>query len=216
MKSIKMLMVFGLSIIILAVTSMLGIAAERVVLKWEARDGIVHEEIVLNDDRVLPIYVIKGEGLDAVARTEESDGAFQVVKSFGNVAVTTANKNDWQYIYFRVADPTVSPLDKGYSAQLRVSYFDTVASGQYGLHYDSWDSTGTADGAFTFIGFRTTEGGNKIRTSVFDLKDVRFAKREQGCADFRICFYATPSFLLRIVSVQLEIWKSEADGVVWQ
>lgn len=215
MKLSRMLLVFGLSIVILTIVSMLAFAEERVVLKWEAKDEIVDEEVVLSDGRVMPIYVIKGDGLDAVARTGESDGAFQVVQSFGTVAITTANKSEWQYIYFRVADLAFSNLEKGYSARLKVNYLDSVPSGQYGMHYDSWNPEGTADGAFTFIGFRYTEGGNRIRTAVFDLEDVRFARRQQWCADFRICFYATPSFLMRIVSVELEIWKSESDALVW-
>lgn len=211
-------------IILIALTASLfcafavGSAAEKTVVKWEAKDEVVEEEIQVNENKTLPLYVIKGDGLDAVGMTDVDDGAYEVVKVFGNTAITTANTDNWQYLYFRVSDETVSSLDRGYSAQVKVTYFDAAIIGQYGCHYDSWNPEGDLDGAFTFTGFRWTEAGNKVRTTVLDLKDVRFAKREQDCADFRIAFYVTPGFAMKIISVEVEIWESGDDNaeLVWK
>jgi hypothetical protein len=91
------------------------------------------------------------------------------------------------YLYFQVADSFAFDVDLDF--ELELEFRDEVGGGggAIGIEYDSRDASGTLDGAYTQAApiQRTNKGG--WRTATARLPHARFANRENGASDLRLC-----------------------------
>jgi hypothetical protein len=88
------------------------------------------------------------------------------------------------YLYFQLSDWFAFDVDADFELEIE---FRDPGQGVIGVEYDSRDQVGVLHGAYTRAApiQRTDAGG--WRTARVALPNARFANRENGCADLRLC-----------------------------
>lgn len=117
-----------------------------------------------------------------VGLPNEGDGFFQIeTKNGEDVARTGPDTEPFPdaFLYLRVDDNFIFDGQPTQDVWIAMEYLDE-GTGPFSIHYDAQDNP-YAGGA---TGTRTNTG--EWKTYVWHLKDIRFANRENGAADFRI------------------------------
>ncbi|MBQ9358617.1 MAG: hypothetical protein IJT95_03665 [Abditibacteriota bacterium] len=89
-----------------------------------------------------------------------------------------------KYLYLNVADDALYDVNEDWI--LTMEYLDE-GEGTFGASYDSNDRSRTADGAFTDSDLYRKTGAGGWKTAEIPLMGCRFANRQHGKADLRIC-----------------------------
>jgi len=164
--------------------------------------------------RALDLFIDQGTAPEdqlGLSRAEAAGiGGNTVVVDIGgrNARQTDTSQS---YFYFNADDSYVYNGNKP-DVYITIDYYDTDSGtgtgpdgyGYIGLQYDSLDATAgpTGDGSYKSGGLVYLTGTNTWKQHTYHVADAKFANRENGGSDFRLCKNYTGGFLcLDVASV---------------
>jgi hypothetical protein len=116
-----------------------------------------------------------------------ADGSFELRTEPEAMVVTKgATKEKGTYLYFQVSDWFAFDADADFELELE---FRDDGRGAIGIEYDSRDASGALHGAYTQAAPIQRAGTGVWRTATASLRHARFANRENGASDLRLCVW---------------------------
>lgn len=136
-----------------------------------------------------------------LVQRDQPDGKTEPVRVSGSEARRTIRGvSDHKYMYFDIADQFLFDVSS-VEVIIAVEYLDR-GRGSFQLQYDSHNPAGALNGAYTNTTPIALRDSGEWRTSHVTLKNARFANRQNGGTDFRLCA-GTGELIVKRVSVQV-------------
>jgi hypothetical protein len=137
----------------------------------------------------------------------------QVQRTGNGVAVPSDDGNDTEdyYLQFDIDDAFMYDGSPTSHVLIEVEYLD-LGMDMFSIHYDASGEGGPfGDGTFTDTGLIIKTDSGEFKTAVFQLRDARFANRDND-ADFRIADSGDGPEFIRRVTVTLTIPSSDPSA----
>jgi hypothetical protein len=129
------------------------------------------------------------------------DGPFESRAQPEPMIVTKGATSRATYLYFQVSDSFAFDVDLDFELELEFRADGGGGGGAIGIEYDSRDASGTLDGAYTPASPIQRTNTGSWRTATAPLPHARFADRENGASDLRLCVSAD-DLALRAVRIR--------------
>jgi hypothetical protein len=114
-----------------------------------------------------------------------------------------------KYLYFQI-DEKRRPW-RGGDAVVEVEYYDSAASGEFKLEYDSTQTSQPFNGAYkTNSTMVKRSGTGRWKVARFEITDARFSGSQNMHADFRLHFSGEDALMIRTVRVQRAVAKPDS------